>query len=59
MDEPPELVSIESFLNVNDKRDKFEVFNEWCKKEGVLMPALEYPAYFEGGLIGIKCIKDV
>jgi hypothetical protein len=22
------------------------MFNEWCKKEGVIMPKLEYPAIF-------------
>ena len=37
--------------------DKYEMFNEWCKKEGILMPKLEYPAVFENGLIGVKCKK--
>ena len=35
------------------------MFNEWCAQEGVIMPAVEYPAYFEGGLLGMKCTQDV
>ena len=37
------------FLNEDDEPDKFTVFNEWMKKEGVVMPKLEYPSYFEDG----------
>lgn len=35
------------------------MFDSWCKREGVIMPALQYPAYFEGDLVGMKCIKDI
>jgi hypothetical protein len=35
------------------------MFNEWCQKEGVLMPKLHYPAYFENGLIGARCKEDI
>ena len=26
--------------------DKFTMFNEWCQKEGLIMPKCEYPCYF-------------
>ena len=42
-----------------DSTDKYEMFNDWCKKEGVIMPKLEYPATFEGGLIGTRCKEDI
>ena len=42
-----------------DENDKYEMFNEWCRKEGVIMPKLEYPAVFENGLIGVRCTADI
>ena len=33
---------------------KCEVFNRWCRENGVIMPKLEYPAYFEGRLVGMR-----
>lgn len=42
-----------------EKADKFEMFMEWCKKEGVYMPKLEYPAYFENGLLGVKVKETI
>ena len=55
--------NIEYFLSDGDdegeKVDKFTMFNEWCRAEGVIMSKVEYPAYFEGGLLGIKCTQDV
>jgi len=55
------LKSVESFINDGkvDEVDKFTMFNEWCAKEGVIMPKLEYPAYFEGGLLGMRCKEDI
>jgi len=35
------------------------MFNEWCKKEGMIQPKLEYPAYFENGLVGVRCKEDI
>ena len=35
------------------------MFVDWCKNEGVVMPKLEYPAKFENGLIGIKCVENI
>ena len=39
--------------------DKFKVFKDWCQREGVHMPKLEYPAYFENGLCGVKCLDEI
>jgi hypothetical protein len=35
------------------------MFMNWCNKEGMHMPKLEYPAFFEGGLLGVKCKEDI
>ena len=35
------------------------VFNEWCRENGVIMPKLEYPGYFEGGLIGVRATQPI
>ena len=35
------------------------MFNRWCEENGVLMPKLEYPAYFDDGLIGVRCKEDI
>ena len=57
----PKLKNIEYFINGGEKDevDKFTMFNDWCQKEGAIMPHLEYPAYFDGGLLGVKCKKDI
>ena len=57
----PAFKSVESIINdgVPDPVDKYTMFNEWCSKEGVIMPKLEYPAFFDGGLIGIRCTEDI
>lgn len=38
---------------------KYEIFNQWCKDNGVLIPKLEYPSFFDGGLLGVKAVKDI
>ena len=38
---------------------KCQVFNAWCLENGVLMPKLEYPAYFEGGLLGVRAKEPI
>ena len=38
-----------------ETRDKHDMFSEWAKQEGVIMPKLEYPVYFEDGLKGMMC----
>ena len=35
------------------------MFLNWCKAEGVIMPKLQYPAYFENGLVGVRCASDI
>ena len=38
---------------------KSEVFNKWLDDEGVIMPKLQYPAYFEGGLVGVSATAPI
>ena len=38
---------------------KCEVFIEWCRSNGVKWPKVEYPSYFEGGLVGVKAIEPI
>lgn len=35
-------------------RMKCQNFNNWCKEQGISFPKLEYPAFFDGGLVGAK-----
>ena len=35
------------------EQDKYELFNEWCKKEGVIMPKLMYPCTYDNGIVGV------
>ena len=42
-----------------EKEDKDIMFNKWCKKEGVIMPKVEYPVFFENGLRGMRAIEDI
>ena len=42
-----DIVSVASILHdENENIDVHKLFNEWCKKEGVIMPKCEYPAHF-------------
>ena len=38
----------------DEHRQKCEVFNEWCRVNGVQLPKVDYPGYFKGGLVGMK-----
>ena len=40
-----------------DKR--YEIFNKWCQENGVLIPKVEYPAFFDGGLLGVKAKENI
>ena len=40
----PKLKSIDEFYKNKGDYDKIEAFVNWCKKEGVVYPKLEYPA---------------
>jgi hypothetical protein len=33
---------------------KCKVFTDWCDKVGIKMPKLEYPAFFDGDLLGVR-----
>ena len=58
--QPESKTNIDWFLTGKpDEIDKYTMFNEWCAKEGVYMPKLEYPANFDGGLLGARCKEDI
>ena len=48
---------------IDDERQehmkKCTIFNEWCAKNGIIYPNQEYPAYFEGGLVGVKALAPI
>ena len=39
--------------------DRFELFNKWCEEVGIRAPKLEYPAFFDGGLCGVRVTQDI
>ena len=39
--------------------ESHKLFTDWIQKEGVIMPKLEFPAFFENGLLGVKCKEDI
>lgn len=45
------------YLESQDK--KYEIFMEWCFKNGVKIPKLEYPAMFEHGLVGVRAKEEI
>ena len=38
---------------------KHEVFVKWLKENGAIFDKIEYPAIFEGGLMGIAAKQDI
>ena len=37
-----------------EHKKKCKAFTDWCARVGIEFPRLEYPGYFEGGLVGVK-----
>lgn len=50
---------MEAELEKQDYIDKCRRFAEWAAKNGIKMPKLEYPAFFQGGLLGVKIKEDI
>lgn len=46
---PDHAVTEEDFQII---RKKCEVFNKWCDEVGIFTPKIEYPAFFDNGLLG-------
>jgi len=44
---------------LDEVKDVGKLFSDWCKKEGVVMPKLDYPFVFEHGLEGIRVNQDI
>ena len=40
-------------------QDRFQLFNQWCKDEGVVMPKLKFPVFYENDIVGVKCVEDI
>ena len=60
----PEVKQIPSVDNPVDlerleHQRKCKVFNEWCAKNGIEYPNQEYPAYFDGGLVGVRALAPI
>jgi hypothetical protein len=39
--------------------DKIAIFNKWCDKVGIRCPKIQYPAYFEHGLLGAATKEEI
>ena len=39
--------------------EKCATFMQWCDQVGIKTPKLEYPAYFEGGLVGVRAKQNI
>ena len=58
----PKKLDIDFYLSKNSETQaKLPMFLTWCQKEGIIMPKLEYPAYFGEGnrLLGIRAREDI
>ena len=42
-----------------EHQKKCKVFTEWCAKNGIEYPNQEYPAYFDGGLVGVRALAPI
>ena len=42
-----------------DFSDKYSEFLEWFRTGGGVMPKCEYPAFFENGVCGVRCIETI
>ena len=48
-DKAPDQTSVASvILEPGESVDVMKLFNEWCLREGVIMPKIQYPANFNG-----------
>ena len=67
MSESPEAAKLEPmYAGQKDEEkpqkthmEKCEVFNKWCDEVGVKSEKVQYPAYFDGGLVGVQAKKDI
>lgn len=40
-------------------RNKTQKFLTWCNDVGIICPKLEYPYFFEGGLVGVRVKETI
>ena len=64
----PQLVSTAKAIHGTDELpfDQFELFVDWCKREGYIMDKVKWPAYFgkeedpdEKKLMGLQALKPI
>lgn len=53
------LKNVDDFHDPTPGEDSIATFNAWALKNGVIMPKLKYPGYFEGGLCGVLCQAEI
>ena len=56
--EPKYQVNL-TVLYQSHQEKKYEIFNKWCADNGVKCPKLDYPAFFDGGLLGARVNSDI
>ena len=59
IEDPNGKKNIQYFVDDDYPSTKYQDFVAWCKKEGVHMPKVDFPAYFEDGLMGLKAKEDI
>ena len=50
--------NVDSFHQPPADQEPIKAFNEWAIKNGVIMPKLKYPGYFDG-LCGVLCQEEI
>ncbi len=53
------IMDMEAELKRQEDISRFERFNKWCNQMGIIAPKLEYPAFFKGGLCGVRVTGDI
>ena len=46
-------------MEKSDEVNKYKRFAKWAAENGIKMPKLEYPSFFEGGLVGLKVKEEI
>jgi hypothetical protein len=59
VEDPDTIKNIQYFVDDEYPSTKYQDFLAWCKKEGVHMPKVNFPAYFEDGLMGLQAKEDI
>ena len=55
----PKITSESSGQLSAEQLQKYDAFVEWCAASGIEYPNQEFPAIFDGGLVGVRALKDI